>query len=65
MLLPLATAGFFEVYDVALLTLAAPRSRGLGVSVAAFGIGVAIMRLFTLGSVPLLRLADRSAGGRC
>lgn len=59
-LLPLATAGFFEVYDVALLTLAAPQiAGGLGVSVAAFGIGVAIIRLFTLGSVPLLRLADR------
>ena len=59
-LLPLATAGFFEVYDVALLTLAAPQiAGGLGVSVAAFGIGVVIIRLFTLGSVPLLRLADR------
>ncbi|MGE0026093.1 MAG: MFS transporter [Thermoleophilia bacterium] len=59
-LLPLATAGFFEVYDVALLTLAAPQiAGGLGVGVATFGIGVAIIRLFTLGSVPLLRLADR------
>jgi MFS family permease len=59
-LLPLASAGFFEVYDVALLTLAAPQiAGGLGVSVATFGIGVAIIRLFTLGSVPLLRLADR------
>jgi MFS family permease len=59
-LAPLATAGFFEVYDVALLTLAAPQiAAGLGVSVAAFGIGVAVIRLFTLGSVPLLRLADR------
>ena len=57
---PLATAGFFEVYDVALLTLAAPQiAGGLGVSVAAFGIGVAIIRLLTLGTVPLLRLADR------
>lgn len=59
-LAPLATAGFFEVYDVALLTLAAPRiAQGLGVSIAAFGIGVAIIRLATLGSLPLLRLADR------
>ena len=60
MLAPLATAGFFEVYDVALLTLAAPQiAAGLGVTVAAFGIGVAIIRLATLGSLPLLRLADR------
>lgn len=59
-LVPLATAGFFEVYDVALLTLAAPQiAQGLGVSVAAFGIGVAIIRLFTLGALPFLRLADR------
>jgi MFS family permease len=59
-LAPLSTAGFFEVYDVALLTLAAPQiAAGLGVGVAAFGIGVAIIRIFTLGSVPLLRLADR------
>ncbi len=60
MLGPLATVGFFEVYDVALLTLAAPRiADGLGVSIAAFAVGVAIIRLATLGSVPLLRLADR------
>jgi MFS family permease len=59
-LAPLSTAGFFEVYDVALLTLAAPQiAAGLGVGVATFGIGVAIIRIFTLGSVPLLRLADR------
>jgi len=59
-LAPLAVAGFFEVYDVALLTLAAPQiAGGLGVTVAAFGIGVAIIRLATLGSLPLLRLADR------
>lgn len=60
MLAPLASAGFFEVYDVALLTLAAPQiAAGLGVGVAAFGIGVAIIRLATIGSLPLLRLADR------
>ena len=53
-------AGFFEVYDVALLTLAAPViAGGLGVGIATFGIGVAIIRLATLGSLPLLRLADR------
>ena len=57
---PLATVGFFEVYDIALLTLAAPLiARGLGVGIAAFGIGVALIRLATLGSLPLLRLADR------
>ena len=60
MLAPLATAGFFEVYDVALLTLAAPQiAAGLGVGIATFGIGVALIRLATLGSLPLLRLADR------
>jgi MFS family permease len=59
-LVPLGLAGFFEVYDVALLTLAAPRiAEGLGVGIAAFGIGVALIRLATLGSLPLLRLADR------
>jgi MFS family permease len=59
-LVPLGLAGFFEVYDVALLTLAAPKiAEGLGVGIAAFGIGVALIRLATLGSLPLLRLADR------
>ncbi|HTI34598.1 MAG TPA: MFS transporter [Miltoncostaea sp.] len=59
-LVPLATAGFFEVYDIALLTLAAPQiAHGLGVSVAVFGIAVAVIRLFTLGALPFLRLADR------
>lgn len=59
--LPLAAAGFFEQYDTALLTLAATDiSTGLGVSIGAFGVGVAIIRLGALGGVPLLRLADRS-----
>jgi MFS family permease len=59
-LAPLAGAGFFEVYDVALLTLAAPAiAKGLGVGVAAFGMGVALIRIATLGSLPVLRLADR------
>ncbi len=59
-LAPLATAGFFEVYDVALLTLAAPViAGGLGVPIALFGIGVALIRLAAFGSLPLLRLADR------
>jgi MFS family permease len=60
LLLPLIAAGFFEQYDTALLTLAAPTlSDGLGVSIATFGIGVAIVRLGALGGVPVLRLADR------
>lgn len=60
MLAPLATAGFFEVYDVALLTLAAPQiAAGLGVGIGVFGGAVALIRLATLGSLPLLRLADR------
>ena len=60
LVLALAAAGFFEQYDTALLTLAAPDiSDGLGVSVATFGIGVAIIRLGALGGVPVLRLADR------
>jgi MFS transporter, putative metabolite:H+ symporter len=59
-LAPLATVGFFEVYDVALLTLAAPViAKGLGVAVATFGIGVALIRLATIGSLPFLRFADR------
>jgi MFS family permease len=52
--------GFFETYDVALLTLAAPAlADGLGVGLATFGVGVAIIRLATLGCVPVMRLADR------
>jgi MFS family permease len=60
LLIPLAAAGFFEQYDTALLTLAATDiSDGLGVSIGAFGVGVAIIRLGALGGVPLLRTADR------
>ena len=45
---------------MALLTLAATDiSDGLGVSIGAFGVGVAIIRLGALGGVPVLRLADR------
>ena len=59
-LLPLCLVGFFTNYDTGLLTLAAPViAEGLDVSVAAFGIGVAIIRLSALGSVATLRLADR------
>ena len=60
LLIPLAAAGFFEQYDIALLTLAATDiSDGLGVSIGAFGVGVAIIRLGSLGGIPFLRLADR------
>jgi putative MFS transporter len=59
-LLPLLFVGFFEVYDMTLLTLAAPPiAEGLGVSVGLFGVGVAVIRLAALGSVPILRAADR------
>lgn len=59
-LAPLALTGFFETYDVALLTLAAPvLASGLGVGIGAFGVAVALIRLASLGAVPVLRLADR------
>jgi MFS family permease len=59
-LLPLALVGFFTNYDTGLLTLAAPDiADGLGVSVAVFGIGVAVIRLAAMGSIVVLRLADR------
>lgn len=59
-LLPLCLVGFFTNYDTGLLALASPvLADGLGVSVATFGIGVAIIRLGALGSVLSLRLADR------
>lgn len=59
-LLPLSLIGFFLNYDTGLLSLAAPDiADGLGVSVATFGIGVAVIRLAALGSMPILRLADR------
>jgi MFS family permease len=59
-LLPLCLVGFFTNYDTGLLALGAPViADGLGVSVATFGIGVAIIRLGALGSVLTLRLADR------
>jgi MFS family permease len=59
-LLPLCLVGFFTNYDTGLLSLAAPQiADGLDVSVAAFGIAVALIRLAALGSVVTLRLADR------
>ena len=59
-LLPLCLVGFFTNYDTGLLSLAATQiADGLDVSVAAFGIAVAVIRLAALGSVVTLRLADR------
>lgn len=59
-LLPLSLVGFFLNYDTGLLSLAAPTiAEGLDVSVARFGIGVAVIRVAALGSMPILRLADR------
>ena len=60
MLLPLCLVGFFTNYDLGLLSLASPViADGLGVSVATFGIGVALIRLGALGGILTLRLADR------
>ncbi|MGQ0830269.1 MAG: MFS transporter [Microthrixaceae bacterium] len=59
-LLPLSLVGLFLNYDTGLLSLAAPDiADGLGVSVATFGIGVAVIRVGALASMPVLRLADR------
>jgi MFS family permease len=59
-LLPLCLVGFFTNYDTGLLTLAAPViADGLDVSIATFGLAVAVIRLAALGSIGTLRLADR------
>ena len=59
-LVPLSFVGFFLNYDTGLLSLAAPTlAEGLGTTVATFGIGVAVIRVGALGSMPILRLADR------
>lgn len=59
-LLPLALTGFFETYDVALLTLAAPvLAHGLGLDIGQFVFIVALIRIASLASIPVLRLADR------
>jgi MFS family permease len=59
-LAPLMFVGFFEVYDLTVLTIGAPQiADGLGVSIGLFGAGVALIRLAALGSVPILRAADR------
>lgn len=60
MILPLSFTGFFENYDYALISIAAPVIYGgLGVSAARFAGAVAIIRLASLLAVPVLRLADR------
>lgn len=60
MLAPLVLVGFFTNYDTGLLALAAPAiAEGLDITVATFGIAVAVIRLAALGSVATLRLADR------
>ncbi len=59
-LAPLLLAGFFEQYDATIIGVAGPVvAKGLGVSVAVFGIGVAVIRIASLASVPFLRLADQ------
>jgi len=59
-LAPLMFVGFFEVYDLTVLTIGAPKiADGLGVSITLFGVGVAVIRLAALCSVPILRTADR------
>jgi len=60
MILPLSFTGFFENYDYALISIAAPVIYGgLGVTAARFAGAVAIIRLASLLAVPVLRLADR------
>lgn len=64
-MLPLVLVGFFTNYDTSLVTLAAPDiAAGLGVSVAVFGVGVAVIRLGALVSVATLRIADRQGRRR-
>jgi MFS family permease len=59
-LAPLALVGFFLNYDTGLLSLAGPAiADGLHVSIATFGVAVAVIRLASFGSVVTLRLADR------
>lgn len=58
--LPLSFASFFENYDYALLSVAAPvLSSGLGVSATDFGVAVSIIRVTGLAAVVLVGLADR------
>jgi MFS family permease len=58
--LPLSFAAFFENYDYALLSVAAPvLSSGLGVSPSRFGVAVSLIRLAGLAAIVLVRFADR------
>lgn len=60
MLLPLCLVGFFSNDDLGLLSLGSPViADGLDVSVATFGVGVAVIRLGALGGLVTLRVADR------
>lgn len=64
LVLPLSFAAFFENYDYALFSVAAPVVRtGLGATEASFGYSIAVIRLAAFGSVFLLRAAD-SVGRR-
>lgn len=57
---PLSFAAFFEHYDYALLSIAAPvLSRGLDVTPSRFGLATSIVRLAGLAAVVLVRVADR------
>ncbi len=59
LVIPLSFAGFFENYDYALISVAAPVVRdGLGAGERPFGLAIAVIRLSALGSVVLLRAAD-------
>ena len=58
--LPLSFAAFFENYDYALLSIAAPvLSAGLGVSPSRFGVAVSIVRVAGLGAIVVVGFADR------
>ena len=60
MVVPLSFAAFFENYDYALLSIAAPvLSAGLGVSSSKFGVAVSIIRISGLAAILFVRVADR------
>lgn len=65
LVLPLSFAGFFENYDYALISIAAPVVRdGLGAGERSFGLAIAVIRLSALGSLALLRVADTAGRKR-
>lgn len=60
LVIPLSFAAFFENYDYALLSIAAPvLSNGLGATSSEFGLAVSVIRLAGLAAVVLVGLADR------